>query len=95
MTPEGKVKAKLKIWLHSKGAYYFMPVQTGYGATSLDFIVCDKGRFIAYETKAAGGVLTPRQRLVARQIKAAGGTVWLVTLDDRGDLCFNVAGLDP
>jgi len=59
-----------------------MPVQTGYGATSLDFLCCSLGEFVAHECKARGGKLTPRQQLVARQINAAGGRVYLVTLED-------------
>jgi len=59
-----------------------MPVQTGMGATSLDFLCCSLGEFVAYECKARGGKLTPRQQLVARQINAAGGRVYLVTLED-------------
>jgi len=59
-----------------------MPVQTGYGSVSLDFLACELGEFVAYECKARGGKLTPRQELVARQINAAGGKVYLVTLDN-------------
>jgi len=59
-----------------------MPVQTGMGATSLDFLCCSLGEFVAYECKARGGKLTPRQQLVVRQINAAGGRVYLVTLED-------------
>jgi len=59
-----------------------MPVQTGYGSVSLDFLACELGEFVAYECKARGGKLTPRQELVARQINAAGGKVYLVTLED-------------
>ena len=80
--PEYKAKAKLKDYLRKQGAYWFMPVQTGYGATSLDFLCCSLGEFVAYECKARGGKLTPRQQLVVRQINAAGGRVYLVTLED-------------
>jgi len=90
--PEYKTKAKLKDYLRQHGAYWFMPVQTGYGATSLDFLCCCVGEFVAYECKARGKNLTPRQRLVARQIIAAGGKVYLVTLDDAGELELNVVG---
>src|SRR6516164_5464332 len=86
--PEFKVKAKLKEHLRKQGAYWFMPVQTGYGSTSLDFLACFVGEFVAYECKARGGKLTPRQELVARQINAAGGHVFVVTLDEAGELEF-------
>lgn len=88
VTPEGKVKQKLKDYLRKQGAYWFMPVQTGYGATSLDFLVCYLGEFHAYECKARGARMTPRQDLVARQITAAGGHVFVVTLDEDGELEF-------
>jgi hypothetical protein len=75
MTPEGRVKREIKNWLKgSDRIYSFMPVQTGYGAASIDFLVCMSGRFIGIETKRKG--LTepsPRQRLVMDAIEAAGG----------------------
>ena len=90
--PEFLVKQKLKDYLRQRGFYWFMPVQTGYGATSLDFLCCCVGEFVAYECKARGKNLTPRQRLVARQITNSGGKVYLVTLNDAGELEFNVVG---
>jgi len=94
MTPEALTKVKLRRYLSDRGAYYFMPVQTGYGASTLDFLTCEAGRFIGYETKAPGKQLTPRQRLIAQLIRAAGGTVYRVTLVD-GELKFDVVGPDP
>jgi hypothetical protein len=91
-TPEAKVKAKLKDYLYRHQAYWFMPVQTGYGSTSLDFLVCWSGHFVAYECKSEGRKLTPRQELVARQIRAAGGNVYKVTLVN-GSLVFTLCGL--
>jgi hypothetical protein len=91
-TPEAKVKEALKKHLRRAGVYYFMPVQTGYGATTLDFLTCLRGVFVAYECKAEGKKLTPRQELVARQITAAGGAAYKVTLqNDRLD--FELCGL--
>ena len=78
MTPEGKVKAQVKDFLKARGAYFFMPVQTGYGATSLDFLGCYNGRFFAIETKAPGGKPTARQRFTMEQMTAAGGRcIWI------------------
>lgn len=37
MTPEGKVKDKIKKLLSRYGVYYFMPVQSGFGPAGLDF----------------------------------------------------------
>jgi hypothetical protein len=49
MTPEGKVKARVKRALAALPGkvYSFMPVQTGYGAPTLDFLICYRGRFFA------------------------------------------------
>ena len=73
MTPEGKLKKEVKAYLKSLNAYFFMPVQTGYGATTLDFLVCINGRFVAIETKAPGRWPTLRQDRVIREIIQAGG----------------------
>jgi hypothetical protein len=78
VTPEAKVKVVLRRRLDALGCYTFMPVQTGYGATSLDFLVCWNGRFIAIETKAEGNKPTARQKLVAKAIIAAGGAVLVI-----------------
>jgi hypothetical protein len=38
--PEGKVKADIKKVLKEYDVYYFMPVQSGYGASGVDFHCC-------------------------------------------------------
>jgi len=72
-TPEGKVKDKVKKLLKKYDCYYFMPVQAGYGAATLDFLVCCKGQFIGIETKAPGKKATERQQLTMNQMWEAGG----------------------
>lgn len=72
-TPEGRLKDEVKKYLDSVGAYWFMPVQTGYGRTTLDFLVCHKGKFIGIETKSLKGKLTARQKLVMVQIAMSEG----------------------
>ena len=72
-TPEGKVKAEVKKYLKEIGAYYFMPVQTGYGAAGVDFYICYKGWFIAVETKAGEAVPKLRQRKVLEDVDSCGG----------------------
>ena len=67
-------------------------MQTGLGATTLDVLACLNSEFFAFECKAGGRKLTPRQLLVARQIHAAGGTVNVVTLVN-GELEFTPCGL--
>lgn len=75
-TQESKLKDKIKEFLKAEGAYYFMPVQMGYGAPSVDFLVCYRGKFIALETKAPGKRPTPRQELTMRAMACAGALTW-------------------
>jgi hypothetical protein len=80
MTPEGRVKAKVKKLLKSFGedCYYEMPVPGGFGKSGLDFNICFCGRWISIETKAPGEKLTERQLLRKREIEAAGGIVFSI-----------------
>lgn len=75
---EKEVKERVKKYLRKYGAYWFMSVQTGYGATTLDFLVCHAGRFLAIETKRPGKKLTARQKLVSESIRKADGSVLVV-----------------
>jgi hypothetical protein len=76
MTPEGRVKDKVKKVLDRFVHYREMPVPSGFGKSGLDFTVCFFGHFITIETKKPGDVLTPRQDLRRRDIQAAGGIVY-------------------
>lgn len=78
MTPEGKVKAKVKTVLKRFGAYYHMVVQNGMGAPSLDFVGCHSGLFFAVETKAGNKDMTDRQKMTSQSMMDAGGAVFLV-----------------
>lgn len=80
MTPEGKVKKQVNSALASLSSrvYKFMPVQSGYGKKTLDYLLCVNGRFIAIETKAPGKNMTALQEQTAEDICAAGGLVFLV-----------------
>lgn len=86
MTPEGKVKAAVRKVLQEFGAYWFMPVQTGFGAQGVDFFCCVDGRFVAVETKRPGRVddATPRQEMTLKAVRAAGGLAYVV--DDASTL---------
>lgn len=81
MTPEGKVKERVKKVLKEYGAYWHMPVQNGMGAPTLDFICCHFGRYFAVETKAGGQQPTPRQELTIAAIRGAGGKVFVIDGD--------------
>lgn len=78
MTPEGEIKEKVKKLLVEHGAYFFMPVQTGYGKRTLDFLCCMRGQFFAVETKRAKEKLTALQNAIAREMMDAGGLVFAV-----------------
>jgi hypothetical protein len=83
MTPEGKVKEKVKKLLTLyPNLYRFMPVQAGFGTPSLDILGCHWGRFFAVETKRSGKALTPMQEKTRDQMRAAGGMVFEVIGDD-------------
>ena len=62
MTPEGKVKKKVKALLDERGVYYFMPATAGYGRSGVpDIICCYRGYFLAIECKAGGNKPTALQ----------------------------------
>lgn len=55
-----------------------MPVPYGYGASTLDYLICFRGRFIAIEAKAPGKKPTERQRMIIEKIRSCGGDVFLI-----------------
>ena len=89
MTPEGRVKAKLKWWLKA-APWSFWPVQTGYGAATVDCFtaVAGRGQLVAIECKREGVTKpTPRQSLEMQKIRRAGGLTFVVTMKD-GELVW-------
>lgn len=80
MTPEGKIKAAVSKVIKNYGSdiYKFMPVPSGFGPSSLDYILCIRGKFVAVETKKPGGKVTPRQGMTIRTIVDAGGKVFVI-----------------
>lgn len=83
MTPEGQVKRQITRMLDDYGEriYRFMPVQTGYGRPSLDFLLCVDGLFVTIEAKVKGKRPTPRQEATMEDIRRAGGTCFVVDDD--------------
>jgi hypothetical protein len=78
-TPESKVKAKIKTILKAYGAYYAMPIGTGYGSSGIpDFLVCFNGEFLAIEAKAGKGKTTALQDKNLREIENAGGRTLII-----------------
>ena len=78
-TPEGRVKGQINRAIKTlPRCYKFMPVQSGLGAKSLDYLLCINGLFVAIEAKAPGKDYTPLQREYKKEIEDAGGIVFLV-----------------
>jgi len=82
VTPEGKVKAKVKALLNRLGVEYDMPVPSGYSKQQLDFCPCSvDGHLLIIETKAPGEWLTPLQRATSMRWLNAGASVFVVSTD--------------
>ncbi len=80
-TPEGKVKKKVKEYLKSIGAWYYMPVSNGMGRSGCpDILVCLDGHFMAFETKALGKInnVTANQKREIDEIRRANGVAHVV-----------------
>jgi hypothetical protein len=81
-TPEGRVKAKVSGLLKATpNLYYFMPVQGGYGAATLDYLGSYLGRFFGIETKKPGAKPTERQLQTIASIERAGGKTFVIDGD--------------
>lgn len=87
-TRESLVKRKIREVLNKFPEIYdFMPVPYGYGASSLDYILCVAGRFVAIEAKAPGKHPTPLQEECIRRIREAGGMVFIIDGTPDTDTC--------
>ena len=79
LTPEGKVKEKVKAILKRRGVWYCMPRGQTYGRAGIpDFLCCYRGRFIAIETKAGRGKATSLQLRELNDIVAHFGCALIV-----------------
>jgi len=87
LTPERRVKDKVKKVLKELGAYYAMPATGGYGSSGVpDFLVCFRGRFIGIECKANGGKPTALQEKNLDDIRKNNGIAFVVDENNVGDL---------
>lgn len=87
MRNEADVKKEVKKLLNKLGAWWFMPVPTGYGVKGVpDFIVCLEGRFVGIETKFGKNKPSKWQQLQIEKIKAACGTALVINEDNVGEL---------
>lgn len=85
MTPEAKVKARIKKILnaHAPHVYYCMPVGSAFGKAGVpDFICCIYGWFFAIEAKAGKGHTTALQDREIAQILESGGAAVVVNEDN-------------
>ena len=86
-TPEGRVKARVKVILKELGAYYTMPVTGVFGTSGApDFLVCLNGRFVGIECKAGKGKPTALQEKNLHDIAQAGGQALVINEDNVLDL---------
>ena len=83
LTPEAKVKAKIKAILKAHNVYYAMPIGTGYGSSGVpDFLCCVNGKFLANEAKAGKGTTTALQDKNLQAINASGGYTCVIREDN-------------
>jgi hypothetical protein len=79
MTPEAKVKKKIKEELNLMGAYFLQPIGTGFGSNGApDIIACYKGFFIGIEAKAGKGKTTALQEFNLKRIQGMGGLALVI-----------------
>lgn len=88
MTPEAKVKHRIKEVLKSYGCYFFMPPANGYGQSGRFDICCSYfGHFIGIEVKSdAGKHPTALQTKNALQARDSGASVLLLHATNLEDL---------
>jgi hypothetical protein len=78
-TPESLVKKNIRAILDAAGAYYAMPIGSGYGNAGVpDFLVCCNGRFIGIEAKAGTNKATALQEKNIQKIFDAGGVALVI-----------------
>src|SRR6185369_12211251 len=94
MTPEAKVKQKIKRLLSAMAVWYFMPVAGRYAKKGTpDFICCANGRFLAIEAKGNGGRATDLQLYTLDQIRKHNGTALVIDETNLAHLERTVANL--
>ena len=87
MTPEAKVKKKVKEILDQMGVYHFSPMQNGMGRAGIpDIIGCLEGHFIGIECKAGKGTTTALQERELTRIQNAGGLALVVNEENINQL---------
>jgi hypothetical protein len=87
MTPEGRIKKKIRDVLDRyKGRIYvYMPVPSGYGKATVDYLICFNGLFVVIEAKKLHGKPTSRQDGVLDDVRAARGVTFVINDDESLD----------
>jgi Holliday junction resolvase len=79
MTPEGKVKKRVKAILDELKVYHFSPMQNGMGRAGIpDIVACHNGRFVGIECKAGSNKPTALQERELNRILNAGGEAYVI-----------------
>jgi hypothetical protein len=79
MTPEGKVKKRVKAILDEQRVYHFSPMQNGMGRAGIpDIVACHNGKFIGIECKAGSNKPTALQERELNRILNAGGEAYVI-----------------
>lgn len=95
MTPEKRVKDKVKTILDQMGVWHFSPASNGYGRAGIpDIICCVNGSFLAIECKAGQGTTTALQDREIAAIRRANGVAIVVNELNPDIVRFWVAHLD-
>ncbi len=73
------MKKRIRKILEESKAYFAMPIGTGYGNSGVpDFLICNRGGFIAIEAKAGKGKTTALQESHLAKIRDAGGIALVI-----------------
>lgn len=88
LTPEGKVKQKVKALLKTHNVWFHFVANNGYGNSGCpDILCCINGKFLAIELKAdASKKPTTLQELQMAGIRDNKGCAVVIHKDNTGDL---------
>lgn len=87
VTPEKKVKTKVKQQLDEMGIYHFSPFQAGMGRSGVpDIICCYHGLFVAIECKAGSNKPTALQEREINAIRTAKGLAFVINEENVDNL---------
>lgn len=92
MTPEGKVKKRVKDMLQAFDVYSYAPMTGGFGNSGIpDIQVCAWGRYLTIECKAGNNRPTALQQREIEHIRDAGGTALVINEDNLDELAVLLA----